>query len=439
MFTLSQKAGVNMKKKNITDSLIIGAALFSTLFGAGNMIFPPHLGLESGTDWFWGFVGFYIADVGLAVLALISIVNQGSFKALASPVGSRARLLLTFVIVLCLGPLISVPRTCATTFELAVLPMSDKIPSAVFSAIFFVITLLLAFNEAKVIDIVGKVLTPVLVVGLLFLVAKAALFPISDVIKDKAILSPLSSGLSAGYQSMDILGMAVIDTLLIESAMRRGHKTTRSKVAVISGACGFAAIGLFVIYLGLTYMGATATSIYDVSIPRTELLTSVVSLILPGNLGVTVFGIIAGLACLTTSVSLTGAAAKYFTELANGKISYKIFVTAICIFSAALSVMGVEKIVMLASPVLTVIYPPVLVIVILGFFKKYLTPLSWRLSVGGALIYGIAEAISEFGVKISLLKYLPFSDLGFGWILPCLILAIIGTKGALFIKKQKNS
>ncbi|MBE6650380.1 MAG: branched-chain amino acid transport system II carrier protein [Ruminococcaceae bacterium] len=426
-----------MKKKNITDSLIIGAALFSTLFGAGNMIFPPHLGLESGTDWFLGFTGFYIADVGLAILALISIVNQGSFKALASPIGNKARLLLTFVIVLCLGPLISVPRTCATTFELAILPLSDRIPSALFSAVFFIITLLLAFNETKVIDIVGKILTPVLVIGLLFLVTKAALFPISDQIKEKAILSPLSSGLSAGYQSMDILGMAVIDTLLIESASRRGHSSKRAKRAVISGACGFAAVGLFVIYLGLTYMGATASSLYDVSIPRTELLTNAVSIIVPGTFGVTVFGIIAGLACLTTSVSLTGAAAKYFSGLTKGKISYKVFVTAICIFSAVLSVMGVEKIVALASPVLTVIYPPVLVIVLLGFLGKYLTPLSWRLSVGGALVYGIAEAISGFGIRVAFLKYLPLSHMGFGWLLPCALLALIGTKGAFSRSKQK--
>ena len=40
-----------MKKKSFwKDTVIVGLALFSTMFGAGNLIFPPQIGLFSGQE-----------------------------------------------------------------------------------------------------------------------------------------------------------------------------------------------------------------------------------------------------------------------------------------------------------------------------------------------------------------------------------------------------
>lgn len=425
-----------MKKKTLTDSLIIGAALFSALFGAGNMIFPPYLGLESGQAWFWGFVGFYIADVGLAVLAIAAIVNKDSFKALASPIGDSARTVLTLAVVICLGPLISIPRTCATTFELAVLPLFPKLYPLAFSLIFFLLTFLLALNESKVIDVVGKILTPALVAGLLFLIIKGVLYPIADTVENVSTPSPIGSGIMAGYQSMDILGMAVLDTLIIGNAISRGHRDRASKRAVILGACTVAAVGLFVIYLGLTYLGSTASALFPSSISRTELLTGIVSILLPGKWGTLLFGTVAGLACLTTSVALTGASAKYFEDLLRHRLKYRQLVAVICIIGCVLSVLGVEKIVAFASPVLTVIYPPILVLIILSFFHSFVTPMSYKLAVAGGVVYGIAEAIGDQGIKIALLDVLPLSQMDLGWLLPCTFLAIVGIKYRHFAEKK---
>lgn len=428
LFTLSKKAGVNMKKKNITDSLIIGAALFSTLFGAGNMIFPPYLGLESGTAWLLGFSGFYVADVGLAMIAIWALVRKGSFSNVLKPIGRRAGTVLTLAAVLCLGPVISVPRTCATTFELSILPLFKNADLIVFGPVFFAVTLIFAMNETKIIDIVGMVLTPLLVSGLLLLILKGVISPISAEIDVVKTPSPVGAGIKAGYQSMDVLGAAVLDSLIIGGALSRGYKGVSLR-RVVLGAIAVAGLGLFAIYLGLTYLGATASTVFNMHTSRTQLLTGIVNFIMPGKLGLIIFGAVAGLACLTTSVALTGATAKYLEKLSGSRISYTLWVLFICICACFLSTLGVERIVSAASPILTAVYPPILAMLLLSFFDKYLTPLSYRLAASSAAVYGIIEAVYP-----RLLGFLPFSDIGIGWLIPCALLAIIVSKYIIFDK-----
>ncbi len=425
-----------MNKKSITDSLVIGATLFATFFGAGNMIFPPYLGLEGGDQWLWGFLGFYIADVGLAVIAIGALVKRDTFSSILSPLGRVAATVLTLSAVLCLGPLISVPRTCATTFELAVLPLFENANLYLFSPVFFVITLLLSLNESKIVDIVGKILTPMLVAGLLFLILKGVLSPISTKTGPVRVTSPLGSGISAGYQSMDVLGAAILDSLIIGGAVKRGYSSKDSRRKVVMLASAVAGAGLFVIYLGLTYLGATASTVFNMHTSRTQLLTGIVNFIIPGKLGLILFGGVAGLACLTTSVALTGAAAKYFEGLTGGKLSYRLSALLISAVSCLLSMLGVERIISVASPVLTVVYPPILVMILFSFFHKYLSPLSYRIAAAAATAYGVAEVLTDT-MSVSPLRYLPFSNVGLGWIVPCVLLALLVRKYRLLNKKQK--
>ena len=130
-------------KTTLRNSLIIGSAIFSMFFGAGNMIFPPYLGFVSGNEWFAGFLGYYIADIGLALIALISLAKFGGFKKVFSPIGSFFGTVIMFAIVLCIGPIITLPRTAATTFELSVLPLAKNFNMVIFYIIFFLAVLFL--------------------------------------------------------------------------------------------------------------------------------------------------------------------------------------------------------------------------------------------------------------------------------------------------------
>ena len=154
-------------KKPLKDSFIIGFALFSMFFGAGNVIFPPYLGLESGPHWLLGFISYYIADIGLALLAMFAILRQGSPEKVTSRIGKVPSVLLMCAIVLCIGPMLAIPRTAATTFETSVTPLVSGVSPVLFSVLFFLLILLLCVRERAVVDIVGKILTPALLIGLL--------------------------------------------------------------------------------------------------------------------------------------------------------------------------------------------------------------------------------------------------------------------------------
>ena len=170
------------KRKIITDITIIGAAMFSMFFGAGNMIFPPYLGFCGGTAWTLGFIGYFIADIGLVIVTLLALVRVKSQKELLVPFGRLTGSALLFAIVMCLGPLISIPRTAATTYELSIVPLLGEQSLPWVYIAFFALVLIMCINKSTVVDIVGKVLTPVLFIGLFVLIVigiiiRSAIFP----------------------------------------------------------------------------------------------------------------------------------------------------------------------------------------------------------------------------------------------------------------------
>ena len=158
-------------KKN-KDIIIIGFALFSMFFGAGNLIFPPFIGMTSGSNWLTSFLGFVIADVGIILLSINAVAKAGSFQNVVGRAGKNFGLSLEVIMMLCLGPILVIPRTAATTFELSVLPLTSNINSAIFSVLFFGLTFILTIKPTKVMDIIGKFLTPILLLALGFLIIK---------------------------------------------------------------------------------------------------------------------------------------------------------------------------------------------------------------------------------------------------------------------------
>ena len=98
-------------KKDLKSILVVGFALFSMLFGAGNVIFPPYLGLGCGSQWVHGFLYYYIADIGLALACLFAIARCGGHEAITGHLGKTPARILTTVIILCIGPMLGIPRT----------------------------------------------------------------------------------------------------------------------------------------------------------------------------------------------------------------------------------------------------------------------------------------------------------------------------------------
>ncbi len=415
------------------DIFIIGFALFSMFFGAGNVIFPPYLGLGSGAQWFLGFLCYYIADIGLALLALFAILRSGGPEGITQRIGRVPSTLLMSAIVLCIGPMLAIPRTAATTYEMSVSPLAAGFSPALFSALFFLLIMLLCLRESAVVDIVGKILTPALLIGLLALIIKGIVTPIGPV-PDRVLVENVPvTGIEAGYQTMDVLAAMVFGIIILKSARAKGHTEPKAQFTVVAGAGIVAGAALLVVYLGLTYLGVTTSRFFDLSVPRTFLVVSIVRNLM-GQPGIILFAVIVALACVTTAIGLVTSAADYFSKLSGGRLSYSLLVVLICVFSAVASNVGLDQIVSIAAPILDVVYPPTLVLIVLAFFSgRIRNDWVFRLAALGALATSALSVLRGFGAPLAFLDALPLADLGFGWVLPA---AVCGALGALVPVKK---
>ncbi len=362
-------------KKNL-DTLVVGFALFSMFFGAGNLLFPPYLGLVSGESWLTSLGGFVLADVGLALLVLLAVVKgTGKLESVLIRGGKGLANVIGATAVICIGPLLAIPRTAATTYEMGLQPMlntSGSIAPVAVSVVFFGLTLVLTIKPSKVVDIVGKVLTPLLILSLIVLIVLGVLNPIGDIspnvmIENNLFAEGVSQGyltmdalaaVSQGYLTMDALAAGVFAGVIINAIINKGYNETSEKVtltikagvvaavalAVIYGGLTYlgatlstkinaiinkgynetsekvtltikagvvAAVALAVIYGGLTYLGATLSTKFGVETPQALLMVEITSALL-GNPGKILLCVIVSLACLTTSIGLTSATGEYF-------------------------------------------------------------------------------------------------------------------------------
>lgn len=422
-------------KRSLTDMFVIGFALFSMFFGAGNVIFPPYLGLSCGKQWFLGFACYYLADIGLALAALFAVLRSGSPEHMTRRIGKVPSTLLMSAIILCIGPMLAIPRTAATTYEMSLVPLVSGFSPALFSFFFFAVILLLCLRESAVVDIVGKVLTPVLLIGLLVLIVKGVLDPIGPV-PDRVLVDNVPvTGIEAGYQTMDVLAAVIFGIIILKSARDKGYTDPKAQARVVAGAGLVAGAALLVVYLGLTYLGVTTSRFFDLSVLRTFLVVSIVRNLM-GNAGIVLFSIVVALACVTTAVALVSSAASYFSKLSGGRLRYTWLVVAICLFSAAAANLGLDQIVSIAAPILSIVYPPTLVLICLSFFDRRIqSDWVYRMAAFGALVFSLLETAASFGLDIPLLSRMPLASLGFGWVVPA---AVCGALGALIGRSRSS-
>lgn len=419
-----------MEKKQFKpkDMLVIGAALFAMFFGAGNLIFPPLLGQQTGTSWLIGFLFFFIFDVGLALVAILALINKNEYSitGLTGPMGKVPGAVIGTIGALCIGPFLAIPRTAATTYEVGVAPLFPGFNTWIFSAVFFAIVLVLTIRPSKVVDIVGQFLTPVLVIFLLIMIIVGIVNPLGPIELDSTV-NAVKEGTYNGYQTLDVIASMIFIIIIANSARDKGYTDQASLAGATIRSSVVAAIGLLIIYGGLTYLGATTGTLADYQgLDQTTLLVTITKGLF-GNTGVILLGIIVLFACWTTAIGLTSAVSEYFVELSGGKLKYKTLVIIIVIFSWVISNAGVSTIIQFSAPLLNLIYPGLLVLIILAFFhKKIKNNNVYRLAAYFGMITSALEILAGFGLPTGFVSVLPLSDMGFAWIIPAIVGAIIG-------------
>ena len=413
------------RKKLVTDSIVVGFALFAMFFGAGNVVFPPYLGMHAGEQWANGFLFYFIADIGLALVAMFAILHAGGADNITGRIGHVASKVLMCAVILCIGPMVAIPRTAATTLEMSVTPFFSGMSPVVFSIIFFAVILLLSIKQSAVIDIVGKILTPALLIGLLILIVKGFVSPIGDIVDTGVSASEVTvNGIKSGYQTMDVLAAMAFGIIILSSADEKGYTDSKSAAKMIGIAAALSGVLLLIVYFGLTYLGATASTVFPTDISRANLLIGIVELLL-GKAGLIIFAIVIALACITTAVALVSSAASFFAKLANDKISYSVFVVVICVSSAVISNLGLDMIIAIATPVLDIVYPPMLVLILLSWFGDKLHKSVYVSSVAGSLIASVLATASLYGMNVPVIDSLPLASLGLGWLTPAAVFGLV--------------
>lgn len=413
------------RKKHVTDSIVVGFALFAMFFGAGNVVFPPYIGMHAGEQWANGFLFYFIADIGLALVAMFAILHAGGADNITGRIGHVASKVLMCAVILCIGPMVAIPRTAATTLEMSVTPFFSGISPVVFSIIFFAVILLLSIKQSAVIDIVGKILTPALLIGLLVLIVKGFVSPIGDIVDTGVSASEVTvNGIKSGYQTMDVLAAMAFGIIILSSADEKGYTDSKSAAKMIGIAAALSGVLLLIVYFGLTYLGATASTVFPTDISRANLVIGIVELLL-GKAGLIIFAIVIALACITTAVALVSSAASFFAKLANDKISYSVFVVVICVSSAVISNLGLDMIIAIATPVLDIVYPPMLVLILLSWFGDKLHKSVYVSSVAGSLIASVLATAELYGMNIPVIDSLPLASLGLGWLTPAAVFGLV--------------
>lgn len=417
------------------DILVVGAALFAMFFGAGSLIFPPYLGMTSGPLWFLGFVSFFVSDIGIAFLGIVAMVLQGGDIAkVTGRIGHLPSIAINTAMVLCIGPLFATPRTGATTYEMAIVPIFGEVNMLVFSIIYFAIAYALTIRPTKVVDIVGKVLTPLLLIILATLIIIGIVNPIAPISEIPMQDGVVANGIIAGYQALDVFASLVFAMIIIQAVKNRGYENdTQGQIKVVAGACVFAGICLCAVYGGITYLGATVSTLYDVGVNQGQLIVDIATMLM-GKAGSTLFGIVVGLACLTTAIGLTSASGEYFSEISKGKIKYEYTVTVLTIFSILVCNMGLTAIISFSLPILSFLYPMVLVLIITSIANKAIkNDNTIKGAVLGSAIISLLTSLTSFGISLPFIESMPLYAEGMNWIIPAIICGFIGS----FVKKKE--
>lgn len=409
---------MNRKK----EVLILGFALFAMFFGAGNLIFPPSLGIDMGKDWLVAGIGFLVTGVGLPLLGVLAFTKVGRLEDFSVKISSRFNTLYCTALVFVIGPLFAIPRTGSTTFEMGVLPsfpnVNPLVLSIITSTVFFGITLILVIKESKITDIIGKFLTPVI---LIILAAIAFLGITGDIGTpvDKNITGVFAKGFVGGYQTMDALASVIFGVVIVKGLEGKGIVEEKEQRYFLSGSALIAAIGLGLIYFSLMYLGGKVSGVGAFSTTSAALYLAEITL---GSAGKIAFGICVATACLTTSVGLVAIASDWFARFTP--ISYKMWAVIICVFSGVMAIGGVDFIIKLSIPVLCILYPVTIILILLNVFGvKHV--LVYRTATYTTLVVIVLEEVFSKILHVTpitnFLAKIPMAESGFVWVVPCLI------------------
>lgn len=437
---------MKLGKRNL---LVVSVMLFALFFGAGNLIFPPFLGQNAGRSTVPAMAGFLMTAVLLPVLGVVVVARFDGLQNLGSQVGRRFALVYTVLIYLSIGPGLGIPRAASVPFEMAVAPYLPKDANtalwmALYSLVFFLIALWLCLNPGKLVDRIGRGLTPLLLalITLLFLcflfLGQTRIAPAQAAYAS----SPLLKGFTEGYNTMDTIAALNFGLVISTTLGTFGLRTRRDKMRYTIFAGILAGTILALVYAMLSYMGMCSSGVYEIQVNGAWVLRRIVYQVFGGT-GAVLLAAIFTLACLTTCVGLINSISQYFSTLFP-QVSYRKWVYLITFFSFLVCNLGLNMILSISIPVLNAIYPVSIVLILLGLShdlwkrNRFVYPMTVWGTAAVSIAFALSDAQVPLGALGRLLHKLPLYRLGFGWVCVAAgMLVLSSLMGVLFRGKAE--
>lgn len=446
------------KRLSLSSYIFIGSMLFGLFFGAGNLIFPVHMGQEAGTNILPATLGFLVTGIGLPFLGVVAIgvsKSDGLFD-LASRVHPIYGIFMTVALYMTIGPFFALPRTGTVSYEIGIAPylpsQYQTLGLLLFTVIFFAIALAFSMKPTKILTWVGKILNPLFLVFLAILIVTAFLKPMG-VISEAAVhgnyvTEPFITGFTQGYNTMDALASLAFGIIVVQTIKGLGVRNP-SNIAIDTIKSGIVSVILMaVIYGSLAYIGATSVGQFEVSENGGIALAQIAQHYF-GSFGSVLLAIIVTVACLKTAIGLITACSETFCEMFPNSFSYRTYVILFTLLACGIANVGLTKIISLSIPVLMFLYPLAITLIFLALlsplFKNrqvvYVTTTIFTIFVSiadglNALPAGIKSISFIDNILAFYSRYLPLFDIGMGWVFPAILGLIIGWIISL-VKKQE--
>ncbi|UII77507.1 branched-chain amino acid transport system II carrier protein [Flagellimonas sp. HMM57] len=414
-----------MVKKSIA---ITAFALFSLFFGAGNLILPPQLGFKSGDLWWLVALGFCLSAVLIPILGILAHAKlQGTMFDFAKKVSPTFSLVYCYI-VYAISISLPSPRTASVTHEMAIQPIWNS-SSLTTSIVYFALVYVFVVNRSKILDVVGKFLTPAILIILLLIIG-ASIFTLDLDFGAVTFASPFTHGVLEGYQTFDAIGAVVVGGVIIISINLKDRSATyEAKKNIIRKAGWLAGLGLFLIYTGLIITGALFHDSFDAEISRTGLLSGI-SLNMLGSTANLLLSILVSLACFTTAVGIVTGTADFIRGRFNdSRQAYGITAIIGCVLGILMGQFNVGYIIAVALPALMFIYPITIVLIVLNVVpEQYAPPRVFKAVVLTTIVFSIPDFLGSVGWGESIIEitqWVPLSQFHMGWVLPALVVFIL--------------
>lgn len=423
----------------LTDIIAVGFMLFAFFLGAGNIIFPPMAGQLAGENSLYAMVGFLCTAVGLPLITIVAIaIAGGTWDVMTKDLPKKAATLMAVLMFVIIGPAFAAPRTGLVAYEMAVKPLITEAAQSdltIFSIIFFSVAMFFAWSQGKLIDVIGKFLTPALFVSLVVLAIAVFANPQGTILAPQGeyISQPLVKGFLEGYNTMDTFAALMFGMLIVDALRSKGITEKTATARYLTIAALIAASGLAFVYISLFYLGATSGGVVEGADNGGVILSQYVQALF-GPYGQAVLSTIVFLACLTTAIGLVSACSDFFSSLTP--IPYKVWVIITGIACATVANIGLSQLIALSVPVLFALYPVAIALVALTFLRKYLPnpQVAYRLVISISLLFALLDGAKAANVDVSAFNMLPLFSFGMGWLLPTAIAVLI----AFFVPAAKH-